>query len=506
LLVGTARLDLTSKLGTGLGLDHQYTLDNGSGKAFLYARQNGKEIVARLDHKQQLPLHIDMEAHADIRRNSSFTLKPTTSTNLTARFSAPTGKPVWNLNVTRRLDQSTFKSDSTSADLRYDQKALGGMLHYSGTYSSYGRAASLAEPNPAADEEFWNRATWTRPLSFGNLNLRMEQRLDVDGARYAGDNAYSPLQRLPEVMLESDAAKMHWSFLDRIPSRLTFGWGFYSEGGLAGSNPTQLHRALLNWQGAPAPVTVGKTTFTSNIGVQQTVYGDKDNTAQYTLNGNLSARTPVGPFTNSLQYGRQEARGFTPFRFDTAYPWHTVTDTLEYRTRTANASITAGRDLQFDRWQDITLSSDGRLGNKLGVRNSVAFDRQNNDWRDLVSTFTWRDTPRVSGSLGGRYDLAQSQLRQLTTELDWTVSKQWRLQWLGGYDGLNKRFLYNEYLVTRDLHCWDVSLYASEQQKTVHLAFRLKALNLQLPGFGVGSGGQSLGTPGSFGAGALSGM
>ena len=84
-------------------------------------------------------------------------------------------------------------------------------------------------------------------------------------------------------------------------------------------------------------------------------------------------------------------------------------------------------------------------------------------------------------------------MRRVSTNLSWVITPRWRLQWLGGYDAPNKKLLYNEFLVTRDLHCWDVSAYYSYQQKYFYLYFRLKALDIPLPRFGIGRGGQILG-------------
>lgn len=127
------------------------------------------------------------------------------------------------------------------------------------------------------------------------------------------------------------------------------------------------------------------------------------------------------------------------------------------------------------------------------MNHSVAYNLNNGQWRDLVSQFHYDRSEVFSLGVDTRYDMEEARMRRVSTNLAWVINPKWRVQWLGGYDAPNKKLLYNEILVTRDLHCWDVSAYYSYQQKYFYLYFRLKALNIPLPQFGIGRGGQILG-------------
>lgn len=113
---------------------------------------------------------------------------------------------------------------------------------------------------------------------------------------------------------------------------------------------------------------------------------------------------------------------------------------------------------------------------------------------DLVSQFSMGKGNLVTFNLGSRYDLQSNQLENVNTELAWQATPLWRLEWRSGYNGTDKQFLYNEYLVTRDLHCWATALYVSTNPQGVGLFLNLKALNTALPSFGIGRGGQVLNT------------
>jgi len=110
----------------------------------------------------------------------------------------------------------------------------------------------------------------------------------------------------------------------------------------------------------------------------------------------------------------------------------------------------------------------------------------------MVSQFRYERGQAISLGVDSRYDMQGERLRRVSTNLSWVIDPRWKVQWLGGYDGPGKQILYNEILITRDLHCWDVSAYYSYQQKYFYLYFRLKALNIPLPMFGIGRGGQLL--------------
>lgn len=487
--LGGVRLDLTEKLGTGVGVDHFYTVPNGVGEAFAYGRQGLTEYALRLDHSQQLAPNMVGTVRADVRQNSLFTAQPTTNTDISTNLLRKTTHSNTQFDFTRRLNQGYFSTDNSNTNLRYNLDTTGGTFNFTNTYSRFGRTG--AGTTTAPDEEMWNRMQWMRRLSFGRFNLRVDARSDLDGDAYTGDAFFSGLQRLPEAYLEVDNQHVAWDLVRRVPSQFTVGWGRFDER----PGDTNLDRYLFDWQLRNVTLPVGKTRLTPTAGVRQTFYGDEDFTAQYSYNAGLSARTEIfSPLSNTLRYTVQQRHGFTPFRFDQVYPYETVTDALDFVTPRFRMNVASGRDLENGRWQDLTMRTEHEILTDLRLTNSTAFDLNNDRWRDLVSQLNWQANPQVNLKIGTRYNLAEGGMRNVSTELGWVLGPWWRLQWLGGYDGIRKELLYNEFLVVRDLHCWDAALYYSYQRKYVYLTLRIKALNVPLPGFGIGRGGQVLDT------------
>ncbi len=493
--LGGVRLDLTEKLGTGVGVNHFYTIPRGSGEAFAYVRQDGSEYALRVDHTQALPADVMVTLRGDVRQDSLFTFQPTTLTNLNTGVSRVTTHSSTQLTATRALNESTFSTDNTSANLTYNHRVERGTLNYNAAYSRYGTSGFGV--TSAADEELWNRVQWMRRLSAGQLNLRIDARTDVDGDAYTGDSFFSGLQRLPEVYLVSEQSDLKWDVLRRIPSRFTVGWGHFDEE----PGNTRLDRYLFNWQLQNLNLPLGRRMrLTPTAEVRQTFYGDEDFTALYRYNFTLPLRQEIGPYVvSNLRYSTQQAHGFTPFRFDNVYPYETITESLEFNNnRNLRMNLTGGRDLEYGRWQDAAFRADVEFAPNVTMTQAVAYDLNNKRWRDLVSQYRWANNPLMTFDLSTRYDPQGGQLRNVSTNLQWVVTPKWRLNWLGGYDGIQREVLYNEFLVVRDLHCWDAAVYYSYQRKYVYLYFRLKALNLPLPGFGIGRGGQILDTAQGF--------
>lgn len=490
--LGGIRVDLTEKLGTGIGLDHFYTVPQGYGEAFLYGREGQDEYVARVDHSQQLPYDFHLDVKGDVRKNSQFTSSPTTLTDVNMQLRRDSTHAHLNMNYVRRLNSGDYGADNANGYLHYDLNTNGGRFSYSGEYSSY-RRTGLSE-DAAANQELWNRIQWNRKVPFGTLNLRVDDRMDPDGDKYIGDNNVAGLQRLPEVYLEMNQNDLKWGLFKKMPSTLTVGWGRYDEQ----PNDVQLGRYRFEWETNPKPITWGSTSFTPTFGLRQSVYDDASQTAHYAYNNGLSVRSTFGAWSHVVNYTKRDGHGFTPFRFDTVYPNESVTDSLQYKTGKLETYLTGGRDLMNERWNDLTLRLVSRPSTRLEMNHNLGYDVNRGNWRDLVSRIGYQDA-RTRLRLNTRYDLEEARMEHVSTELNWVPSTRWRLQWLGGYDAVNQKLLYNEFLVTRDLHCWDVSAYYSYQSKDFYVYFRLKALDVPLPRFGVGRGGEVLTSGADFG-------
>ncbi len=499
---GGIRTDLTQKLGTGIGISHFYNLvpaDTdylGHGNVFLYGRRELNEYVVRVDHAQNLPDSLTSQITADIRKNSQLTTQETTLTDITTILARRTEHSNANFNFTRNLTEGDFSTDNSSANLTFTGQSKFGNIDYGGVYTNYRNTGSASSD----DEELWNHVKYIYPWQNTELHIEADKHSAISGLSLTQPNVFPGTQRLPEVFLQSNFNQGLFRFL---PSQVRAGWGIFDEQQNATDGSVTrltLNRYQASWTSSPTLNITDHFSLSGSTNFRQTLYGDKDSTALYTAGGNLSALLRFGIFSNTLTYAKQTLNGFTPFRFDAAYPAETVNESLNLQysntatQRSANAYLTTGRDIENKRWQDLSFRGDFWLSPRFYSQQQVGFDLELNQWRDLQSQYTWLFPPRLRFNLGTWYAIEQKELRQANTNLEWQVTPQWRLAWLGGYDGINRKFLYDEFLVTRDLHCWDVSLQYSESNQSGYIYFRLKALNTPLPSFGFGKGGNGLGT------------
>ncbi|MHB0937003.1 MAG: LPS-assembly protein LptD [Armatimonadota bacterium] len=469
--LGTFRLDLTEKRGVGLGLDHFYALGGGSGEAFAYYNPSSSDYALRLNHDQQLLKTLTLDVDLDRKRQSLLSGTPVSISNTSVQLRNATERATTVARYTQNNTESNYQMHSTALSLRHDLK-LGqhSRFSYSGDYRSNRYGASTA-----VNEELWNHLLYSRQLAFGDLSVRMDQFTDIDGN--AGGSGLNRLERLPEVMLQVDQTRLGW----KVPGRLQLGLGQYRE--RAGNDA--MPRFLLDWQTTPSLKLTDHTKLNFTAGLRQTAYGDEDISAQYQYRFDVGAQTKLGSFTNTLSYGRQYGSGFSPLYMDAVYPRHAVNQNLRLDTPSVKFTLTAGRDLEWKRWHDIALTAEEKVGKHLSLRQNVAYDPNSGNWRDFTNQVNWQQDPRLGLSLITRYNLELRKLRSATAQLQWEVNPRWKLQWRSNYDG--KNFLWNEWLLVRDLHCWEAALRYDSVQDTFGLTFRPKALDSKLvPEIGIG--------------------
>jgi hypothetical protein len=97
--------------------------------------------------------------------------------------------------------------------------------------------------------------------------------------------------------------------------------------------------------------------------------------------------------------------------------------------------------------------------------------------------------------LGLRYEPAHSGFTAAKFQIDTPIGRQWHFAGLFGYDGFSH---FNDFMVIRDLHCWELQLV-----RTDHTDWRREqgwSINLMIKAFpvysnyGLGQAGQELNT------------
>jgi hypothetical protein len=137
----------------------------------------------------------------------------------------------------------------------------------------------------------------------------------------------------------------------------------------------------------------------------------------------------------------------------------------------------------------------------LRFEGDALYDSQNNNFSDGNYDLRFELGKERTFSIGQRYNREDS--NQVTSSLSWRFNPKWKFSVYGRYEfGHNPDLVHGlaeqQYVITRDLHCWQMDLaYDRKRQddSTIWVIFRLKAFPELEFGFdqsyhGSGSGSQ----------------
>ena len=487
---GSAHLDLMTARGFGKGLEHTELYPRGRTDLYLYQVNNtttgANEVTARAAHQQDFGGGLNLRATADFRNDNYYYIAgsrvTTSQISLDRRRAGSDASLAFDYNNT----SSSFDFTRWSVSLRDDER---GPRYGLGLNSRFDDQTTV--PGQASDLEWNNRLELTDHETRMDARLLVTKRFDPDGDAFTGDDFYQVVDRLPELVLDTDTYRLR-AAPGGLPARLTLSVGNFSE------RPTSLqaYRVYFGYQGIPQTIRLGAATRVSaQARFEQYLYGDRDHTAQYDYGTNVRLEQDLGDSLKArLGYALLQPKGYTPFRFDYIGSYQSAIFDLNYRRGDRyRAQLRTGYDVNYSRWSDVIARVDVPLVRTLQVGLSAGYDPNQGVARDLVSRLRFGDY-RTALELSTSYQPQQGKLQRATAYLDWVANPKWRIQLLSSYDGPQHQLVWGEVLVTRELHCWQAMAYYSLQRNLFRLDFRIKAFEWGRPDFGVGRSGQYLDT------------
>ena len=481
---GAVRVDVMERRGLGTGIEQSYGQGGVAGSLLLYrASSRGQnELQGRLRHEQDLGGGMSLAAFGDYRQNAGYYLPGTTLVDTQVALARAVGTTNSRLALSFHRNQGFTDFSSLLGTLEHTQ-SLGTRqtLLASSSYQSYDVA-----PGQPDDVEVNNRVTLVDRHRPFDLTLEVAKRLDPDN--YEGDDFYQTLDRLPQVTVESTSYRLPALGLLGVPARASMSLGEFFE------RPTDLRAAryALAWDSLPVTQRLGgHTSAGGQAGLRQTFYGDADHTAQYAYHGTLNLFQQLSRhWSLRSSYYLLKPKGYTPFRFDYLGSYEQATAGLAFDNgRAGRASLLTGFDFENGTWRNLQGRLNTRLGRTVTLALASAYNLNRGESQDLAALGTLVEA-RTAWRLGLRYDPRSSRWRRITSELDWLATDKWRIQSIAGWDGGQRRFIYNELLVVRDLHCWEALVYYSHSRRLFRLDLRIKAFDWGRRDFGVARSGQ----------------
>ncbi len=506
-------IDALQKRGLGLGLQRE--LAGGAGLFYLYAlsgtnSSGGRQIDARIQRNLQIAKNLRGSLNFNSTQNNALSGSGFRSQNGSLSFnyakaSTQSSLLLSNSNTGSPLSSFSQKSASFSYRQQLDQ-AWNVSLN-----SRYNNSSSTGSTGLSTLD---NIASLNRRSALFDASLGIEAHNQL-----TGENTGSyQLERLPELLLNSDSRRLGGGALDRyLPGEFVLSLGRFNEP----FSGQRLNRTSFAYSANTRTLNlVQKSALRSQLNVGgkfgQSLYSD--NTARYDYTVNMSLSTGFGkprrgagdnfqsqleglfdptsigtnfynasarangdsPLQLNVDYFKLRPVGYTPFQFDFLSPNENVRFKGVFQPSTkARLEFSGGRDLQRGFNNDLIASLRLKPSPSVGLDFSTSYSLENSQLGDLVgNAYITRSRRKFFGgafSLGVQYSPQTSTLAAVRTGADIQLGAKTRLQALAGYNGYTKRFETQQFRLVRDLHCFNLYATYDGSLKQFRLDLALKA-------------------------------
>ncbi|BCM91177.1 hypothetical protein IAD21_03041 [Abditibacteriota bacterium] len=482
-------IDALSKRGLGLGFQRELV---GGGLLYLYAvsgKTGGREINGRVNKHYQISKLVSSNISFQSTQNNS--LAGSGISSRSGNFSLSRSGARAQTNATYSFDSSSYTGSSSRTDSLYvqhqQQLGIGLNLSVQGdlNQSQFGDSTSSSTPQNQTGD--LNVQVGQTGRAF-DLYLRSELHND-----FARGNAAFQLERLPELLIQSDTQRLKLGFINQVvPGNFTFGVGTFNEPSSSFSDQVggQKSRAdfFYNFNERQIQLVGNQrngSVFRTSGTFEQAFYSD--DTARYNYAYNFNNTSSLGPIEVAINYNKQRTFGFTPFQFDYLTPGEYVDYTASVgRGDNFRLNFSGGRDIQNDYTRDVLanlqwIPSQGTyvsLGTSYGLQaeqrglfgdiyGNIRFSRRQT--RTLGGQFAlgFRYTPSGTGTVHG--------LTRVNASFDTNLTRKVRFQALAGYDGISNRFDFQQYRAIFDLHCFNLFTTYDGSRKELRFDLALKA-------------------------------
>ncbi|MCE5324314.1 hypothetical protein LLG46_13520 [bacterium] len=488
-------VDLMSKKGVGTGISNNYQSGSTNGDVQFYTlndRNIGRQTyTGRVNHNQCLGDY-KLNLMTDFRANE-YQYAPHSQT-LTGRATLlrDTSMSKSSLVIGYQSNNTYTKTSSTTGNLTYSQKI--------GTNSSLDSLFNyIAYSGSTNNARLTSNLAFTKKEEKFDWSLTAIKQTDLSDEAFVTSGSFGGVEKLPELSLTTDSARIGNLLPFGIPTQMKLAFGEYAEVG-----NTSLFRTYYEMATPAKPHPISSTwNLLMGAGLKQYVYSN--DTAQYALNASTQLKKKFTECSDfSLTYRYQNPRGYTPFRSDYISTYNIINAALTLKQGENNKfSLIGGYNFEQPSvpWQNTTLRWSIQTSPHLLFYTATGFNFNTWKWKALINQVRYRSLDDCFRfDLGTRYDttVGVRKLSSIKGLLDTRVGPKTRVQASLGYNGISQDFDYQNIMITRDLHCWELSLAYVNQtgfytDKGIRLNLRIKAFPLT-QNFGAGAFGQVLDT------------
>lgn len=485
--------DVMQRKGLGLGVQEYYKTNGGYGGLYLYhlddKNLSESTLTGRFNHTQWWG-DLRMDATSDFRSNSYLYAPKSQSLENRLAFTREKSCALTSLTLGQSISDVFARTTTLTGNLRHRQDFdprtyMNTSFDYTGFESGVGTQARLVA-----------QSLYSKRGDKFDWDVSAQKITDLSDEAFVGRGQFGGIERLPELSISSDSARLGHVLPFNLPARMSFSYGRFDE------LPNSVKdRALLDIASPSTRFDLSSTwSGLAGAGFKQFVYGD--NTAQYSIDANAQVTKQLTEnSTFALTYRFQQPRGFTPFRFDFIGKYNIINAGLNLQTSDRfKLSLLGGYNFEQKQfpWQDSVLRFTYQPTSSVLLYTATGYDFNRSKWRQVINQVRIRAGEAFKLDIGSRYDPISSKLATVRTSLDTRVGAKNHVQAIAGWNGFTGDFDYRSIMLTRDLHCWEASVTFVDQggfytNKGIFFNVRIKAFP-QLNNFGQGNFGQALDT------------
>ncbi len=520
---GSVYVDMTSKKGTGYGVEHNYGISETlAGKAYLYrmkeADTGNDDIVVKLEDKfrpdpnsllglkygysriYMLPSgRVDRSESSlayDSQRSGS-----AVSTVLNNSSDSITGFRDMGANIGLRSGDTSgsyvYGYRGSRLGTKWENVSHG--LNYSGKLSpsttisavaNYYRSVS-SEGHPV-DERFEPTVTLAHRGPNYLLSLTESTFIDPDGDTYLADRNVEFVEKIPEISLLFDPVEAA-----SVSIRTNAGYARFHESKFIPGSATKRDFVTGRYNlgvNAEKKLPIGSVTeITLSAGAEQFSYGTDDQ--RYTQRQAVTVDTGAGWLRNRAVYDRSLGEGNSPFYFDSkGYYYNTLKDTITLSKGSEHSfSVEGGYNYATNKYFDLLLRYSSRPASGISFDSASGFDVENGRWRDLSTVVGLAAAWGMKESISHTMDLNNGRTKYASNLLELEAGDRWENRFslrLGHtFDPVTGSFIMQDAELVKDLHCWEAKYSWSEFRREWRLTFTLKAYPDMPIGYSSGNGG-----------------
>lgn len=491
-----ARTDLRSKLGTGFGLDFNYSSTRTRGYLHVYTdvdRIQDGGFTASAQHRQEFTFG-SVEVNHETTKFNFLSGPSTISHNTRMQFLLnQVGAGRSRISFTRNEVISDL-SRSSGLNVTVSDDRTWSPNHRSSLNITYGendsRSGSFDASRKYVDLRFRDS------VEFPRFNAQLEfNRLIPIGSTV---NISSGLDRMPELSLFTDKRRLFGerSWLPDFQALVQLGDYF------EGFSKTRVGRYLLDLSMAKAGFSGRGFGVDYSLGFKQGFYSD--GTAAYTPRADIRvAYSDGGALTANLRYNYLRQEGFSPLLFDRAGRYNNASfDLLANLKGGLKIGGQVGYDFLHDdlpggSWVTPSVRLEYAPTQNFRFRGLANYNPDAKDWGNIRLDATAKLGDARIG-MAARYDGRRDVWGNFNMLIDGLQLGKVKLSSLLLYNGYLQRFDSIHLSVTYDLHCTEAVFQMIENNtgfrpgREFVFLLRIKALPSD-SGFGMGRLGQPLG-------------